>query len=101
MVGPVATDGTRAEPLAIHGAQGLLSLRAITEGNKAIATGAARLHVPHNTGFGNGTKGGEGLGEDFIVHFVGKITDENVEVARGIFLAGGVGLIGPVDTDFL
>ncbi len=101
LVGPVATDGTRAEPLAVHGAQGLLSLGAVTEGNEPVATGAARLHVPHNTGLGNGAEGGESLGEDFIVDLIGKVTNENVKVARGIFLAVGVGLVGPVDTDFL
>jgi len=101
LVGPVATDSTRAQPLAIHGAESLLGLGAITESNEAIATRATGLHVPHDTGLGNAAKGGESLEEDLVVHFIGEIADKDVEMARSVFLASGVGLIGPVHADFL
>lgn len=101
LVGPVATDSTGAQPLAVHGAESLLGFGAITESNEAVATRAAGLHVPHDTGLGNAAKGGESLEEDLVVHFVRKVTDEDVEVARSVFLASGVGLIGPVHADFL
>lgn len=39
--------------------------------------------------------------QHLIVDLVGQITDEDVEMVRGVFLVGGVGLIGPVDPDFL
>jgi hypothetical protein len=41
------------------------------------------------------------LEEDFVIDFVGEITDKDVEVIRGVFFVGGIGLVGPVDTDFL
>lgn len=101
LISPVATDCAGTKPLAIHGAKRPLSLSAIAESNESIATGAACLHVPHDTGFGYVTKGGEGLQQYFIVDLVGKVTDEDVEVIRGVFLCRVVGLIGPVDANFL
>jgi hypothetical protein len=101
LVCPVATNGPRAKPLAVHGAQRLLRVRAVSEGNEAIATGAASLHVPHDASLGDGAERREGLEEDLIVDLVRQITHKDVEVARGVFLAGRIGLIGPVDSDFL
>jgi hypothetical protein len=101
LVGPVATNSTRAQPLAIHGAESLVGFGAVTESNEAVTTRAASLHVPHNTGLGHAAEGGESLEKDFVVHFVGEIANEDVEVARGVFLGSGVGLIGPVHADFL
>ena len=101
LVCPVTTDGTRAQPLSVHGAESLLSFRTVTEGNKTITTRAASLHVPHDTGLRDGTKGGKGLGEGLIVNLVGQITNKDVEVTRCVLLGGGVGLIGPVDANFL
>jgi hypothetical protein len=41
------------------------------------------------------------LEKDLIVDLVGEIADENVEVVRRIFLGRVVGLVGPVDANFL
>jgi hypothetical protein len=90
LVGPVAADGARAQPLAVHRGQGLVGLGAVAEGNKAVATRAAGLHVPHDAGLGYTAKGGEGLEEHFVVDFVGEIANKDVEVARGVLLAGRV-----------
>lgn len=101
LIGPVATDGTRTKPLAVHGTQSLLSLAAVAEGDEAITTRAASLHIPHDTGLGNRAEGGERLHQDFIVNLVGEITHKDVEVVGSVLLAGGVGLVSPVDADLL
>jgi len=41
------------------------------------------------------------LEKNFIIDFVREIADKDMKVIRGIFLIGGVGLVGPVDADFL
>jgi hypothetical protein len=41
------------------------------------------------------------LEKNLIIDFVGEIADKDVEVVGGIFLVGGVGLVSPVDADFL
>ena len=101
LVGPVAADGTGAEPLAVHGAQSLLGIRALAERDEAVATRAAGLHVPHDAGLGDGAEGGEGLQQDLVVHLVGKIADEDVEMVRGVLLVVVVGLISPIHANFL
>lgn len=101
LVGPVATDCTGTKPFTIHATQGLFGIRALAEGNESIAAGAACLHIPHNAGFGNGPKGRESLRQNLVIDLVRKITDEDVEVVSSILFAGLVGLISPVDTDFL
>ena len=80
LVRPVAADGTRSEPLAIHAAESLFGLRAVTEGDEAVAPGAASLHVPHDTCLRHGSKLGKGLGENLVVDLVGQITHKDVEV---------------------
>ncbi len=101
LVGPVAANSSRAKPFAVHGAERTIGISTITECHKAIATGPARLHVPHDTSFRYGAKGGKCLEENLIVDFVGQVADEDVEVTGGIFLGGVVGLVCPVDTNFL
>ena len=101
LVGPVATNGTRTKPLAVHGAEGLLGISTFAEGDKAVATRAASLHVPHDTGLGNRSKGRERLEEDLVIHFVTEIADKNVEVVGGIFLVIIVRLVGPVNSYLL
>lgn len=86
LVGPVATDGARTEPFPIHGAEGFLSLLAITERNKSVATRTPRLHVPHYAGFRHRPEGREGLQKDLIVNFVTQITDKDMEMVGGILL---------------
>jgi len=61
LVGPVASNGSRPQPLSIHGAQRAVCVRAIAEGHESISTRPARLHVPHDASFRNGAEGGEGL----------------------------------------
>ena len=39
--------------------------------------------------------------QDLIIDFIGQIANKDVEVVRCVFLVGGVGLVGPVDADFL
>lgn len=51
LVGPVATDGARTQPLAIHAAQCLLRLTTVTECDEPVSAGSARLHIPHDTCF--------------------------------------------------
>jgi hypothetical protein len=80
LIGPVAADGTRTKPFAIHGAQSLLGILTLTECNESIAPGAACLHVPHDSGLRNRAECGESLKEDLIVDLVGQIADENVEM---------------------
>lgn len=101
LVGPVAADGTRAEPFTVHRSESLVSLSAIAESDKSVSTGATGLHVPHHTGFRYRTESREGLGQHLVVDFIAQVADEDVEVVRGILLVGAVGLVGPVDADFL
>ena len=99
LIGPVAANGARTEPLAIHGAECLFSILALTESNESVSTGTSSLHIPHNSSFRNGAEGRESLEKNLIVDFVGKITNEDVEVVRGIFLVGSVRLVCPVNPD--
>lgn len=101
LVCPIAANGTRTKPLAVHGAEGSLGVGAVAEGDKTVAARPTCLHIPHDAGFGDGAKGGEGLEENLVVDLVGQIADEDVEVVRGVFLGGVVGLVGPVDANFL
>lgn len=101
LVGPVATNGTGAEPLAVHGAQRLFSIRTVAEGDETVATRATRLHIPHDASLRDRTESGEGLEQDLIIDLVRKVTDENVEVVGRVLLGLRVGLVGPVDADFL
>lgn len=101
LIGPVATNGARSKPFPIHGAERLLGIAALAESDESVTTRAASLHIPHHARFGNRTESGESLKEDFIVDFVAKITNEDMEMVRSILLVGVVGLIGPIDTNFL
>lgn len=101
LIGPVTANCTGAKPFTIHATQGLLGICALTESDKAVPTGTSSLHIPHDAGFRNRAKSREGLCQDFIVDLVGEITNKDVEMVSGILLAGLIGLIGPVDTDFL
>ena len=49
LVGPVAANGTRTKPLAIHRVKSLVSIATIAEGDKAVTARATCLHVPHHT----------------------------------------------------
>lgn len=90
LVRPVAANGSRTEPLSVHGTQGLLGISTVAESNESVAARTTGLHVPHNTGLGDGAERGESLKEDFIVDFVGEIANKDVKVARRILLAGRV-----------
>ena len=61
LIGPIATNGPRSKPFAVHGAQSLLGITTVAKCHEAIATRATCLHVPHDTSFGNGSKGRECL----------------------------------------
>lgn len=101
LVGPVAADSARSQPFTVHAGQGLLSVCPIAECNETVTTRAASLHIPHDTCLRDGTKCREGLEQDFIVDFIGKVSNEDVEVVGSVLLVRLVGLIRPVDTDFL
>lgn len=101
LIGPVAADRTRSKPLTIHRAQSLIGVGAIAESDKAVASRATGLHVPHDPSLGNGAKRREGLQKNVVVDLVAQITNKDVEVVRRILLGHGGGLVGPVDTDFL
>ena len=90
LVGPVAADGARSKPLAVHSVESLISIGAVPESNKSVSTRASSLHIPHHTSFGDRTKGGEGLSQDLVVHFVAQVTNKDVEVVRGILLVCAV-----------
>lgn len=101
LVGPVAANGARAKPFTIHGAKCFFSLASVTEGNEAVASRSPCLHIPHDAALGDGAKSREGLLEHLIVDFVGQVTHKDVKVGSGVFLVGCVGLVCPVDSDFL
>lgn len=101
LVCPIAADRARAEPLAVHGAERPFSIGAVAESDETVAARPAGLHVPHDTRLGDGAKGRESLKKNLIVDFVGQIAHEDVEVVRRVFLGRVVGLVGPVDADFL
>lgn len=56
LVGPVAPDCARSKPFTVHGAQGLLSILALSESNEAVASRATSLHVPHDASFRYGAE---------------------------------------------
>jgi hypothetical protein len=101
LVGPVAADSARAKPLSVHGAKGAISIGAIPKGDESVTTRPACLHVPHDAGLGDGTKGRESLEENLVIDLVGQITDEDVEMVRSVFFGCVVRLVGPVHTNFL
>lgn len=101
LVGPVATNCARTEPLAIHGVQSLFSIWTLTERNETIATRATSFHIPHDTSFGYGAKSGECLEQDFIIDLIAQIAHENMEVVGSVLLVRVVRLVCPVHTDFL
>lgn len=101
LVSPVAANGTRTKPLSIHRAECSFSIGTITERDETVATRPASLHVPHDAGLRDRAKGGEGLEKHLIIDLIGQIANEDVEVVRGILLRGVVGLVSPVDADFL
>jgi hypothetical protein len=101
LVGPVAADGTRSKPFAVHGAEGALSISTIPERDESVSTRPASLHVPHDTSFRHGAECGEGLEEHLIVDLVGQVANEDVVVVRSVLLGGVVGLVSPVDANFL
>jgi hypothetical protein len=41
------------------------------------------------------------LKQDLIINFVREIADKDVEVVRSVLFVGIVGLVGPIDPDFL
>lgn len=53
LVGPVASNRTRSKPLAVHGAQSLLSILTLSERNETVTSGSASLHIPHDTSLGD------------------------------------------------
>lgn len=101
LVGPVAPNSAGTQPFTIHRAQGLLGLVAVAERNKPVATRTAGLHVPHHAGLGHRAERIERLLQDLVVDLIAQVSDEDVEVVRGVFFVRAVGLVGPVDADFL
>lgn len=101
LVGPVAADGARSKPFTVHRAQSLLSILAFSKCHEAVASGAAGLHIPHHSSFRDRSEGREGLQKNFVIDFIGQITDEDVEVVGGVFFVGGIRLVSPVDANFL
>ena len=98
LIGPVDTNGSRAEPLAIHCGNGLLSIGLVAKCQETVATRLARVHVPHDTGIGQGAKSGKCLGEDIIVDLGGEVANENMEVVGRVLLVL-LALIRPIHTD--
>lgn len=101
LIGPVAPNGTGTKPFTIHGAQSLVSVLALTEGHETVTTRASGLHIPHDTRFRDRAKGRKGLQQDLVVDFIAQVPDEDVEMVRGVLLVRAVGLVSPVDANFL
>jgi len=99
LICPVDSNGTRAQPFAVHGSDCLFSVGLIAEGEKTVTTRFSRVHVPHDTGIGEGSKGAECFGEDLIVDLRAEIANEDVVMCGGVLLVLAA-LICPVDTDF-
>ena len=98
LIGPVDTNGARAEPLAVHSGDGLLSIGLVAKCQETVATRLARVHVPHNTSIGQGAKSGKCLGEDVIVDLGGEVANENMEVVGRVLLVL-LALVRPIHTD--
>ena len=90
LIGPVAPNRTRPQPLAIHRTQSLLRISAVAECNKAITPRTSGFHIPHDTSFRDGAKRREGLEKHFVVYLVGEIAHEDMEVVGRVFLIRGV-----------
>jgi hypothetical protein len=101
LVGPIAADCSRSKPFSIHGTERPFGIGAVPESDESIAARPPSLHVPHDASFGYRPEGGESLQQYLVVDFVRKITNEDMEVIRSILLRSIVGLISPVDADFL
>jgi hypothetical protein len=70
LVGPIATDGARSQPLSIHGAECALSISTVSESDESVSTRPACLHIPHDASFRDRTEGREGLEKDLIIDLV-------------------------------
>lgn len=101
LVGPVAANGARSQPFAIHRVQCLVGVGTVPKSDKPISTRASSLHVPHHTRLRDRAKGRESLSQDLVVHFVAQITDKDVEMVGSVLLVGVVRLVSPIDADFL
>jgi hypothetical protein len=101
LVGPVAADGARPQPFAVHRTERTFGVGTVAESDEAVAAGSACFHIPHDARFRHNTEGRECLKKDFIIDLVGEIADEDVKVIRCIFLGRGIGLISPINADFL
>ena len=99
LIGPIATDSARTEPLPIHPGKSLFCIVAIAEGHESVSTRATCLHIPHHTSLGDMSVRLESLLKNFIVNLVGKITDEDMVVIGSVFLRGRVGLVCVVDAN--
>jgi hypothetical protein len=77
----------------------LLSVGLVTEGEEAIATGLARIHIPHNSGIRQCPEGTKGFSENLVVNLGAQITDEDVVMARSVLLVL-LTLVSPVDSNF-
>ena len=99
LICPVDSNGTGAQPFAIHGSDCLFGVGLIAEGEKTVTTRFSRVHVPHDTGIGEGAKGAECFGEDLIVDLRTEITNEDVVMCGGVLLVL-TALICPVDAYF-
>lgn len=99
LVCPVDANLAGAEPLAIHFGDCANGTFLAAVGDETVSASAARLHVPHDARLGDIAESLECLQQGLVGDLVGQVADKDVEVARGVFLVGGVGLIGPVDAD--
>lgn len=101
LIRPVAANRTRSEPFPVHRSKCLLRVGALTKGNETVATRTSSLHIPHDSGLGNTSKGRERLKEHLIIDFIGEVTNEDVEMVLSVFFVASIGLVSPVHTDFL
>ena len=98
LVRPIDSNSTRAQPFAIHGSDCLLGISLVTEGEEAVTTRFSGVHIPHDTGIGEGTEGAECLTKNFIVNLRTEITNEDMVVRGGVLLVL-TALVCPVDAD--
>ena len=98
LICPVDSDSTRTEPFAVHGSDCLLGISLVAECEETVTTRFSGVHVPHDSGIGEGAKGAECLGKNLVVNFGAEVADEDVEMRGGVLLVLAT-LICPIDTD--
>ena len=98
LVRPIDSNGTRAQPLAVHRSNRLFGVGLVAEGEETVTTRFSGVHIPHDTGIGESAEGAECLTKNLVVDLGAEITNEDMVVCGGVFLVLAA-LVCPVDAD--